>query len=124
MLTGSQVIGPTSPERLAALRPPNPGRRPIHPPVIKSSETDLPHPHPLMSEAAAGQPIYARTQERLPRVLVACRPLLTLLRAIVLVLAVTAGPAALYLFKSALGINLLAGPSPLHDMLYPLLGRG
>lgn len=28
---------------------------------------------------------------------------------------------ALYLAKSALGINLLAGPSPLHDLLYPLV---
>lgn len=31
-----------------------------------------------------------------------------------------AGPVAagLYLAKSALGINLMAGPSPLHDLLY------
>ena len=27
----------------------------------------------------------------------------------------------LYLVKSALGINLLPGPSPLHDWLYPLV---
>ena len=26
--------------------------------------------------------------------------------------------AGLYLVKSALGINLMAGPSPLHDLLY------
>lgn len=26
--------------------------------------------------------------------------------------------AGLYLFKSALGINLMDGPSPLHDLLY------
>lgn len=25
---------------------------------------------------------------------------------------------ALYLMKSALGVNLMAGPSPLHDILY------
>jgi hypothetical protein len=30
----------------------------------------------------------------------------------------------LYLIKSALGINLMPGPSPLHLWLYPLLGRG
>lgn len=29
--------------------------------------------------------------------------------------------AALYLAKSALGINLLPGPSPLHDLLYHLV---
>lgn len=29
--------------------------------------------------------------------------------------------AALYLVKSALGINVMAGPSPLHDLLYPLI---
>lgn len=28
---------------------------------------------------------------------------------------------AAYLVKSALGINLLAGPSPLHDLLYHLV---
>jgi hypothetical protein len=35
--------------------------------------------------------------------------------ALVAALAVTAG---LYLVKSALGINITAGPSPLHDLLY------
>ena len=30
---------------------------------------------------------------------------------------------ALYLAKSAVGIDLLPGPSPLHDWLYPLLRR-
>lgn len=29
--------------------------------------------------------------------------------------------AALYLVKSALGINLFAGPSPLHDVLYAIV---
>jgi hypothetical protein len=29
--------------------------------------------------------------------------------------------SALYLTKSALGINLMPGPSPLHDLLYWLL---
>ena len=29
--------------------------------------------------------------------------------------------AALYLTKSALGINLMPGPSPLHDLLYWIL---
>ena len=28
---------------------------------------------------------------------------------------------ALYIVKSALGINLMPGPSPLHDLLYPLV---
>ena len=31
---------------------------------------------------------------------------------------------SLYLIKSALGIDLLPGPSPLHDLLYPLIARG
>ena len=35
--------------------------------------------------------------------------------------AACAGVAALYLVKSALGINLMPGPSPLHDLLYPLI---
>lgn len=35
--------------------------------------------------------------------------------------AVCSAIAALYLVKSALGINLMAGPSPLHDLLYPLV---
>lgn len=29
--------------------------------------------------------------------------------------------AGLYLVKSALGINLMDGPSPLHDLLYQLI---
>jgi hypothetical protein len=29
--------------------------------------------------------------------------------------------AGLYLVKSALGIDLIPGPSPLHDLLYPLV---
>lgn len=32
--------------------------------------------------------------------------------------------ALAYLIKSAAGVDLLPGPSPLHDLLYPLLGRG
>jgi hypothetical protein len=39
-------------------------------------------------------------------------------------LAALSGLAAAYLVKSALGIDLMPGPSPLHDLLYPLLGRG
>lgn len=31
------------------------------------------------------------------------------------------GIAALYLTKSALGINVMPGPSPLHDLLYWML---
>lgn len=31
--------------------------------------------------------------------------------------------AVLYLVKSALGIDLLPGPSPLHDLLFPLIRR-
>lgn len=30
--------------------------------------------------------------------------------------------AALYIVKSALGINLMEGPSPLHDLLYHFVG--
>lgn len=30
--------------------------------------------------------------------------------------------AVLYLAKSALGINVMSGPSPLHDLLYQLVG--
>ncbi len=37
-------------------------------------------------------------------------------------LAITA-VSALYLAKSALGIDILPGPSPLHDLLFPLLRR-
>jgi len=39
-----------------------------------------------------------------------------------LLLAAALG-SALYLVKSAVGIDLLPGPSPLHDLLYPLLRR-
>lgn len=38
--------------------------------------------------------------------------------AIALTMAIVSG---LYLIKSALGINLMDGPSPLHDLLYPLI---
>ncbi len=31
--------------------------------------------------------------------------------------------AGLYLVKSALGIDILPGPSPLHDLLFPLIRR-
>ncbi len=34
-----------------------------------------------------------------------------------------ASVAALYLVKSALGIDLMPGPSPLHDLLFPLIRR-
>lgn len=36
-------------------------------------------------------------------------------------LALAATVAVLYLVKSALGINLLPGPSPLHGLLYHLV---
>lgn len=35
--------------------------------------------------------------------------------------AATALVVGLYLLKSALGVNLMAGPSVLHDLLYPLV---
>ena len=45
--------------------------------------------------------------------------------AVVLALTVTTAGAALivalYLVKSALGINVMPGPSALHDLLYPLV---
>lgn len=50
---------------------------------------------------------------------------LTAFEAAALTLTVAVGAmaaiAVLYLVKSALGINLLPGPSPLHDLLYPLV---
>ena len=72
----------------------------------------------LIADAASGQ-LTLLPAGLSPRIL-----LLAVLRASALVLAATAGLAALYLIKSALGIDLLAGPSPLHNLLYPLLGRG
>jgi hypothetical protein len=44
-----------------------------------------------------------------------------LLQGVLLGAAGVAALVALYLLKSALGINLMAGPSPLHDVLYPLV---
>lgn len=35
--------------------------------------------------------------------------------------AATMAVVVLYLVKSALGINLMPGPSPLHDLFYPLV---
>ena len=35
--------------------------------------------------------------------------------------AAMAAVIVLYLVKSALGINLMPGPAPLHDLLYPLV---
>jgi hypothetical protein len=50
---------------------------------------------------------------------------MTMFEAAVLGLTVTVGGmaaiAVLYVVKSALGINLMPGPSPLHDLLYPLV---
>lgn len=40
---------------------------------------------------------------------------------VALVLVAMGATIALYLVKSALGIDLLPGPSPLHHVLYPLL---
>ena len=40
------------------------------------------------------------------------------------VLASLVAIAIVYLVKSALGIDILPGPSPLHGLLYPLLMRG
>lgn len=45
----------------------------------------------------------------------------TLLLAFVVSTGAMAAIAVLYLVKSALGINLMPGPSPLHDLLYPLV---
>ncbi len=47
--------------------------------------------------------------------------LVALMRALLVAVAATAAIAAAYLVKSALGIDLMAGPSPLHDLLYPLI---
>lgn len=48
-----------------------------------------------------------------------------LVRPVVMAIANTASAAlllaGLYLMKSAAGINLLPGPSPLHDLLYHLV---
>lgn len=41
-----------------------------------------------------------------------------------IVVAAALALPALYLVKSALGIDLMPGPSPLHSLLYHLLGRG
>ena len=41
--------------------------------------------------------------------------------AMAIVMVLPPAVAALYLAKSALGINLLPGPSPLHDLLYHLV---
>lgn len=38
-----------------------------------------------------------------------------------LMMSIPLAAAVLYLAKSALGINLFAGPSPLHDLLYHLV---
>ena len=50
---------------------------------------------------------------------------MTTAEAALLALTVTVGGlaaiVALYLVKSALGINLLPGPSPFHELLYPLV---
>ena len=35
--------------------------------------------------------------------------------------AATTAVVVLYLVKSALGINLMPGPSPLHDLFFPLV---
>ncbi len=43
------------------------------------------------------------------------------LLAVAMSAAATVGIVALYLTKSALGINLMPGPSALHDLLYWLL---
>lgn len=48
---------------------------------------------------------------------------LTTLRICGWTLLASGAVAGLYLVKSALGIDLLPGPSPLHDLLFPLLRR-
>lgn len=45
------------------------------------------------------------------------------LRVVAWTVAIAVAVAALYLVKSALGIDLTPGPSLLHDLLYPLLQR-
>ncbi len=42
-------------------------------------------------------------------------------RAPLIAVAAAVSVAGLYLVKSAMGINLLPGSSPLHDLLYPLV---
>lgn len=42
-------------------------------------------------------------------------------RALVVVTALAATIALAYLVKSALRIDILPGPSPLHDILYPII---
>ncbi len=49
--------------------------------------------------------------------------LTALLQATLLVTGLCAVVVVAYIVKSALGIDLLPGPSPLHDLLYPLLRR-
>lgn len=44
-----------------------------------------------------------------------------LLTALLTVASLAAAGSALYLVKSALGINVLPWPSPLHDLLYHLV---
>ena len=44
-----------------------------------------------------------------------------LLSALLIVASLSAAGAGLYLVKSALGINILPGHSPLHDLLYHLV---
>lgn len=44
-----------------------------------------------------------------------------LLTALLTVASLVAAGTALYLFKSAVGINVLPWPSPLHDFLYHLV---
>jgi hypothetical protein len=47
--------------------------------------------------------------------------LLTLTRGLLVTTAACVVIALAYLAKSALGIDLFPGPSPLHDLLYPLI---
>lgn len=50
-------------------------------------------------------------------------PAAILAQMLLLSLLLTGLVAGAYLLKSALGIDIMPGPSPLHDLLYPLLRR-
>lgn len=55
------------------------------------------------------------TVARMPYVIIAG------VQGVLVLTAATALVVGLYLLKSALGVNLMVGPSVLHDLLYPLV---
>lgn len=76
---------------------------------------------PLHSSPAPGRPPIARVGRVFRHPTNAAR---LLLHAAGIGMLVCAAATGLYLVKSAIGIDILPGPSPLHGLLYPLLGRG